>query len=204
MKKKISGNCFYKALVLFLIPEFVSANIQFKLIMGDKFSSLQVFFLSFSFFSSLSFYKSVCFVREGRARVHVRFSFFFYYTSFPLIIYYFWYGMKFSWQNFFLPKLLCVCVRACACICFFGGGVVFFVCFFFFPFSFFSPQKIYDCGCAIKFNWKLIFLPGCFCLCLSVCLCIVKFCLMWVWIFDDVFSFIWNFKINYPVDFFIV
>ena len=34
----------------FLIPGFVSANFQFKLIVCDKFSSLLMLFLSFSFF----------------------------------------------------------------------------------------------------------------------------------------------------------
>ena len=41
----------------FLFLGFVSANFQVELIVWDKFSSLLVLFLSFSFFSSFSFYQ---------------------------------------------------------------------------------------------------------------------------------------------------
>ena len=73
-----SGDCLGNVMALF-IPGFVSANVQFKLIVRDKFLSLQMLFISL-FFSSFPFYKSVSLCLYGR--VHVCIYIYIYFRGF--------------------------------------------------------------------------------------------------------------------------
>ena len=59
------SKCFVQLFPLVYIEEtvllwfFVSVNVLFELIVGEKYSSQEILFLSFSFFTSLCFYTSV-------------------------------------------------------------------------------------------------------------------------------------------------
>ena len=102
--------------VVSLLTGFVSVDVQFELIVRDKLSCLQMFFLSI-FTRVYSVCLCVCVCISVHVFVYAFRNFFCFCFSLLLlfsteIMYDSWYAIKFNWLVVFLPEWLCVSVRA--------------------------------------------------------------------------------------------